>query len=104
MANVSTIASPVAGLVVAGDLLGRERARDRHGTAEVVRVGGAETGNLPARLRPGGRERRVGVDDPGHLRERSVEDEVGRRVRRRPERSVDDRAALQVDDDDRFGT
>jgi hypothetical protein len=44
------------------------------------------------------------VDDSGHPREGPVEDEVGRRVRRGPERTLDDRTTIQVDDDHRVGT
>ena len=77
-------------LVVALDLVARQRARDGDRPAEVVGVRRAEARELAARLRPRGRERRVRVDDAADAGEAAVEDEVRGRVRRRPVLALDD--------------
>ena len=51
-------------------------------------------------LGPGGRRRGVGMDDPADLGEGPGEDQVGRRVRRRPGRAGDLLAVGDPDHDD----
>ena len=57
-----------ARLVLARDLVGGQRPRDRHGAAEVVGVRRPEAGDRRAGLRPRRRGRRVRVDDAAEPR------------------------------------
>ena len=81
-----------------GDFFGGERFGDGDGAVEVVGVGGAEAGDGPAGLRPGGGELGVGVDDAADLGELAVEEGVGVEVAGGAQRAFDD-FAVEVGDD-----
>ena len=68
------------------------------GAVEMVRVRGPERGNRPTGLRPRRGGGGVGMDHAADLRIALVQDQVRRRVRRRPEVAFDDPAVLEGDD------
>ncbi len=59
------------------------RIGDRDGAVKIIRVGGAETGNLAARLRPGGRIFGMRVNHAADFGERFVENKVSWKIGRR---------------------
>ena len=87
-------------LVFARHLLVTELARDRYGPVEMVSVGRAEGRDRPARLRPRRGSPRMRVDDSPDLRIRPVERQMGRRVRRWPQRVADRLARVEIDRDE----
>ena len=86
------------------DLLGRQRAAERDGAVERIGVGRAVAGDLAAGLRPACRMARMRVGDAADAGEALVEADVGRRVRRRPQRLARQRLArFQGNQHDVFG-
>lgn len=82
-----------------GDFFGGEGFRYGHGAVKVVRMGGAETGDGAACLRPGGGEFGMGMDDTADLSELAVEGGVRVEVAGRAESAFDD-FALEISNDE----
>ena len=89
-------------LVGALDLDLRHGARDGHGTAEVVGMGGAQTGDVPSGLREGRRVGGVRVDDATDVRILLVEPQVRVRVAGRAHDPLQHAAVRQRDDHEVF--
>lgn len=86
-------------LIVLRDFSGCERAHQWDGAVKVVRVRGAEAGNLTTRLRKHGGMQAVRVRDAADLGEFTVKDEMRFRVGGGPEAALH-HPAIQVEDDD----
>src|SRR4029079_1918922 len=74
-------------------------SHDGNRPVKVVRVGGTETRDLAARLRPDGGVVRMRVDHPADRVERAIERQMRRQIRRRPALSFQD-ATVEVHRDE----